>query len=253
MRFVVRDTGIGIAADQAAQLFSAFVRADASMTAALRRQRPRPGHHAAARRDDGRRGRREQRAGVGNKFWFSARLLRRGRTVHDDEAGLSTPAAVLRRQFGARVLLVEDNEVNQEVMRERCAASAYRWKWAGDGLEAIAPAPPPRAGADGRADAAHGRPGGDAAAAPARRLRRGADHRDDRHAYGEDRIACLAAGMDDHLASRSIRRSCIAMLLRWLAHAGQARGAAAATAVAAADDQPAIGASTRTVAMRYLA
>ena len=73
---------------------------------------------------------------------------------------------MLRRQFGgARVLLVEDNEVNQEVMRELLRSVGLQVELAGDGLEAIA-----RAGAApyalvlmDDADAAHGRPGGDAA------------------------------------------------------------------------------------------
>ena len=55
--------------------------------------------------------------GVGSTFWFTARLRKGRQLAPGAAASPAEPAeAVLRRKFtGTRVLLAEDNEINQEV------------------------------------------------------------------------------------------------------------------------------------------
>ncbi len=108
LHFSVRDTGIGIPADKQASLFEQFTQVDASTTRkyggtglglAISKQLV-----AAMEGDIG----ILSEEGKGTDFWFTARFPKQQTT------GLDTaPAADLR---GSRILVVDDNETNREIL-----------------------------------------------------------------------------------------------------------------------------------------
>ncbi len=115
--FTVSDTGIGMTAEQQSPLFRAFEQADSSMT----RKYGGTGLGLAitariARLMGGEVG-VESTPKQGSCFWFTAHLGKGGPAC-TDTLPLAAEAAedILRREYaGIRVLLVEDDEVNQEV------------------------------------------------------------------------------------------------------------------------------------------
>ena len=138
VRFEVSDSGIGIAPEQLARLFRSFEQADASTTRkyggtglglSLTR------HLAALMGGDVGV---ESESGRGSTFWFTACLQRR--------PGVSMPAVSLPAApqggaghvRGARVLLVEDNLLNQEVAIEMLSDLGLVIDRAANGQEAVA-------------------------------------------------------------------------------------------------------------------
>jgi PAS domain S-box-containing protein len=120
VRFAVRDTGIGIARETIPQLFKAFEQADPSTT---RRYGGTGLGLAITRRLAGLMGGEtgvDSEPGIGSCFWFTARLQRGTSNVADDQpaAGEFALDQLRRQQRGRKVLLVEDNAVNQEVAAE---------------------------------------------------------------------------------------------------------------------------------------
>ena len=266
LRFAVRDTGIGIAADKLSLLFDAFVQADTSMTrrfggtglglAITQRLAQTLGGEVGV----------SSTPGEGSEFWFSARV---GEGVPSGECepvdSGSRADLLLRQRFaGARVLLVEDNEVNQEVMLELLRAVGLQVELAADGLEAI----------ERTQAAAHDlvlmdmqMPRMDGLEAT-RRLRAMPAHRGvpiiamTANAFGEDRLACLEAGMDDHVAKPVDPSVLYAVLLRWLGRdrSGDAPAMAdpapalpsAVPARVSARELPRIAGVDGALAMRYL-
>ena len=124
------------------------------------------------------------------------------------------------RHAGQRVLLAEDNPVNQEVARELLRRAGLQVDTAADGAEALA-----------KLRALHydvvlmdvQMPGMDGLSATrALREERGPGLpviAMTAHAFGEDRAACLAAGMNDHVAKPVDPERLYATLLRWLPRA----------------------------------
>ena len=135
----VSDEGIGMTPEQAAQLFQPFHQADASTT----REFGGTGLGLAICRElaklmGGRVG-VDSQAGVGSTFWCRLRL----------PAGQIPPAKAPDSDFGAldqrwgpklkdlRVLVVDDNAVNQTVARELLQATGAKVELAGDGQQAL--------------------------------------------------------------------------------------------------------------------
>ncbi|HSV36781.1 MAG TPA: DAHL domain-containing protein [Ramlibacter sp.] len=118
LQFRVRDTGIGLTAEQMGRLFQSFSQADASTTRkfggtglglAISKQ--------LAELMGGTVG-VESEPGQGSVFWFSARLgigQARKRELPPSADLRDSRLAAIR---GRRVLLVEDNDINQQVARE---------------------------------------------------------------------------------------------------------------------------------------
>jgi PAS domain S-box-containing protein len=138
VRFSVTDTGIGITAEALDRLFLCFEQADNSTTRkyggtglglAITRQLARlMGGDAGA----------ESNLGTGSTFWFTANLPKVSQQAVV-EVVLSEPAEnVLRRDYaGTRVLLVEDEPINQEVTTFMLEEVGLTVDVAEDGIEAV--------------------------------------------------------------------------------------------------------------------
>jgi PAS domain S-box-containing protein len=249
-RFTVADTGIGIAPDQIDKLFTAFEQADSTTTrrfggtglglAITRHLAQLMGGDAGVASEHGR----------GSCFWIEARLElaqeeRSGDTVFGDDLdapprrSLRELEARLREQHaGARILLTEDNAANLEVALEWLRAADLQVDVALTGEEAVQAA---RRSAYDLVLMDVQLPGIDGLQAT-RDIRALPAHRDTpvlsmtANAFGDDRLACEQAGMQDHIVKPVDPTLLYETLLRWLP---QGPSAAAATAPAAALRTPA--------------
>ncbi|MFH2124153.1 MAG: PAS domain S-box protein [Pseudomonadota bacterium] len=139
VRFEVQDSGIGIAAKQLPRLFQAFEQADISTT----RQHGGTGLGLAitsrlAHMMGGQAG-VDSEPGQGSTFWFTARLERGqgGRDSTSVAIEMHTETAIRQRHGGARLLLVEDNLINQEVILEMLQGAGLAVDTAQNGCEAV--------------------------------------------------------------------------------------------------------------------
>ncbi len=139
VRFEVQDNGIGIEPDRLKNLFQPFEQADASTTRKYggtglgliitRRLAELMGGEVGA----------ESEPGKGSTFWFSA-WLARGQPVKDakPQAGGADTGVYLRSRYkGARILLVEDNDVNSEVAMALLTRVGLVVDTAENGLQAV--------------------------------------------------------------------------------------------------------------------
>ncbi|MBF0179895.1 MAG: response regulator [Magnetococcales bacterium] len=139
LRFLVRDTGIGVRPEQAGHLFESFTQADSSTTrryggtglglAISRRLVELMGGGISVR----------SRVGEGSTFAFTVVM---GVVEASGEGVVSSSpepgaALALRGLAGRRVLLVEDNVVNQEVAVGLLALAGVWAEVANDGMEAL--------------------------------------------------------------------------------------------------------------------
>lgn len=137
LRFEVEDTGIGISPEQCEKLFQAFEQADASTTrkyggtglglAITSRLAALMGGEAGV----------NSTLGQGSCFWFTA-ALSAGQGEMPHPAPLVQSVAQTFFPHPARVLLVEDNAINREVVLELLCNSGLVIETAVNGQEALA-------------------------------------------------------------------------------------------------------------------
>ncbi|CAN1526374.1 Signal transduction response regulator, receiver domain [Methylophilaceae bacterium] len=129
LHFAVKDTGIGLSAEQITHLFTAFTQADTTTTRkyggtglglAISKQ--------LAEMMGGTVG-VESEEGKGSTFWFTARLA-----LGHAEKRVLLPALSLR---GRRVLVVDDNENARLVMDEMLTSMSFNVELVSSGAEAV--------------------------------------------------------------------------------------------------------------------
>jgi len=234
IRFSVRDTGVGISPEAQERLFSPFEQADGSTTrrfggtglglSIARQLAQLMGGTVGVQSEPGR----------GSVFWFTARLqaasaqasgasspTEAGVASHDVERLLKT------RHPGARVLVADDNRINQELATELLRLVDLQVEVADNGRIAVDMA---RCGAFDLILMDMQMPEMDGLEAT-RRIR--AEPSLDAtpivamtaSAFGADRDACLAAGMNDHIGKPVNPRTLYEKMLRWLDESRKAPGA----------------------------
>ncbi len=220
LRFEVRDTGIGIAPDDRARLFSAFVQADSSTT--RRFGGTGLGLVISARLVQMMGGTIdvESEPGVGSCFWFTA-VVGKATSPYVAPPASDERSAKERLQTefaGTRILLAEDDETNQVIVSALLESAGLQVDVAANGAVAVAMARATRyalilmdmqmpvMGGDEACRAIRRMP--ECAATPIIALTASVLH--------EDRERCLAAGLDDHLSKPIRMEQVFATLLKWL-------------------------------------
>jgi PAS domain S-box-containing protein len=230
LRFEVQDSGIGIEPQVLPRLFMAFEQADNSTTrryggtglglSVTKRLAELMGGTTGV----------QSTPGVGSTFWFTARL----KVSAVPKRGIALPASapafdILRmEQRGRRVLVAEDEPINRMIALTLLEDAGLACDVAVDGLEAMEMA------------AAHhydlilmdlNMPRMDGLEAT-RRIRAGPRDRQPpvvaltANAYAEDRLSCLAAGMNDFISKPFKPELLYAKVLRWLVADREATGSA---------------------------
>ena len=253
LRCAVRDTGIGLSDVECRQLFQTFQQADSSITrkyggtglglAISKRLTELMGGQIGV----------DSRPGIGSTFWFTALLglagARPGQARPDLQArGMPAPATPSTEPAGiqalspavelqgARALLVEDNELNQEVATEFLQALGLQVELAENGaiaLELLQRRPYDVVLMDMQMPVMDG-------LTATREIRQRPGLRElpvlamTANAMAGDRERCLQAGMNDHIAKPLDPDELRATLRRWVRPAL----ARASHAAAAAPDQP---------------
>ena len=138
LRFAVVDTGIGMAPEQLEKLFSAFTQADSSTT---RRYGGTGLGLAISSQLVSMMGgfiRVESEPGEGSSFSFTVRFPRPSAAEEAAQAAQGRePSGGAEVFAGVRILLVEDNPINQELARELLERRGAMVDQAGNGAEAL--------------------------------------------------------------------------------------------------------------------
>jgi PAS domain S-box-containing protein len=227
LRIEVQDEGIGLSPRAQALLFQSFSQADDSTSrkfggsglglAIARRLAHLMGGDVGV----------VSEPGVGSTFWVVASFQRGSARLAGERSGSDAGApahrALTARFAGARVLLAEDDPVNQEVICAYLTAAGLRVDVVGDGLQAVERVRdgdytlvlmdvqmPVLDGLDA-SRAIRRLPGKGALPILAMTA----------NAFAEDREACLAAGMNDHVSKPLEPDRFYTRLLFWLSAGAQ--------------------------------
>jgi PAS domain S-box-containing protein len=218
LRFVVADTGIGIPPPAQAQIFEPFRQSDASTT---RRYGGTGLGLAIAKRLVELMGGEigvESQPGVGSRFWFTLPFA----IAAQAEPVEAKPAAPAFSAHTGRILVAEDNPVNQKVTRALIHKLGYEVDIAPDGLQAVAAV---RATSYDAVLMDCNMPGMDGFEAT-RKIRASESGGPvpiialTAHALDGDRDKCIAAGMDDYLAKPIRLETLKEKLETWIGRAG---------------------------------
>lgn len=224
IRWSVRDDGIGIAPHERDRIFNAFEQADVSTT----RQYGGTGLGLAISKRlvqlmGGRIG-VDSELGCGSTFWFTVPFKRAGLPVGRPAAGETLNAGQsIQAQFaGQRVLLVEDDPINQEIALVLLEEVGLVVDVAQDGVQALEyirqwdydlilmDMQMPRM--DGLSATRAIRQGGSrSATVPIIAMTA--------NVFEDDGCKCMAAGMNDFIAKPFEPERMYGVVLRWLAHA----------------------------------
>jgi len=224
LRIEVVDTGIGITTGQQGHLFAAFEQADGTMTrkyggtglglAISKRFVEMMGGEIGV----------SSTPGQGSTFWFTIRLGKSGEVAVAAPALPGKPAEerLLNEYAGTRILLAEDEPINQEVSRCLLEEIGLVVDLAEDGQQALELAGQntyalilmdmqmPRMNGVDATRAIRALPG--YAHTPVLAMTA--------NAFDEDRQICLGAGMNDHLAKPVDPDTLFETLLKWLSWRG---------------------------------
>jgi len=229
LRIEVEDTGVGLAMSDSERLFEPFSQADASttrryggtglgLTICQRLARAMGGSIGV-----------QSKLGKGSVFWIEipfARLAEDARPLIDT-GNRGAHANPIRRTGHGRLLIVEDNVINQLVARKIVRRLGYSCEIASNGVEALI--------ALGRRDfdavlmdCSMPDMDGFDATRELRRRENGTRHTPviamTAGAMAEDRNRCVVAGMDDYVAKPVNLASLEAVLDRWTAAASKPSG-----------------------------
>lgn len=225
LRFEVRDTGIGIEPEAIPHLFSSFAQADNSITrnyggtglglAITRKFAELMGGEVGV----------DSTPGRGSTFWLTARLKKQERpALAPAPAAVADESAEIRlvRDYpGCRILLVEDEPINREIMLEYLEDCGQQIDIAEDGMVAVDLAGKNRYDLI-LMDMQMPRMDGLEATRQIRRLA-GGDTVPivalTANAFSEDQERCFAAGMDDFVAKPVHPEILFSVLLKHLANA----------------------------------